>query len=148
MVPTFHSRLCHYSRTLLKLLRKQASWVWEDEQEYAYRQILELLFQQFLLHYSDPTKNYQIRTDASRKLQDGLTIHFWSRSLSESELKWHITEPECLAIVEASSDLIAISLVTQSLSLQITAHLRGYLLVAQHLKSSYIDGLCSCPRIS
>ena len=66
---------------LLKMLRKQASWVWEAEQEYAYRQILELLSCQFLLHYPDPTKNYQIRTDASSKkglgavlLQDGVEV--------------------------------------------------------------------------
>ena len=75
---------------LLKMLRKQASWVWENEQEYAYRQIVELLSQQFLLFYPDPTKNYQIRTDASSKkalgailLQDGLPIHYWSKTLSE-----------------------------------------------------------------
>ena len=34
-------------------------------------------------------------------LQEGLPVYFWSRTLSDSEKNWHITELECLAIIES-----------------------------------------------
>eukprot|EP00834_Sanchytrium_tribonematis_P006658 NODE_511_length_6663_cov_0.324345.p3 type:complete len:494 gc:universal NODE_511_length_6663_cov_0.324345:2390-3871(+) len=93
---------------MLKMLRKGQHFEWTLTHEQSYRQLLAILAKRMVLHYPDPNKPYQIRTDAASKsglgailLQDGLPIHFWSRTLSERELNWHVTELECLAIVEA-----------------------------------------------
>eukprot|EP00834_Sanchytrium_tribonematis_P006832 NODE_544_length_6231_cov_0.089693.p2 type:complete len:653 gc:universal NODE_544_length_6231_cov_0.089693:3347-1389(-) len=61
-----------------------------------------------MLHYPDPTKDFQIRCDASSMrglgavlLQDGRPLYYWSRSLHANEANWHITELECISIVSA-----------------------------------------------
>eukprot|EP00834_Sanchytrium_tribonematis_P006246 NODE_441_length_7368_cov_0.136195.p1 type:complete len:1497 gc:universal NODE_441_length_7368_cov_0.136195:108-4598(+) len=96
------------AKCLLDLLAKKSPWIWDEEHQEAYDKVLNILAKKVVLHYPDPRKPYQIRTDASSKkglgavlLQEGLPIFFWSRKLSERELKWHITELECLAIVES-----------------------------------------------
>lgn len=94
---------------LTKLLKKDAVWQWDPQQEQAFNTIKEALIQNAVLKIFDPKLPIILYTDASR---DGIgcimvqvtkngeqPIHFYSRQTSNDEKKYHSFELELLAVV-------------------------------------------------
>ena len=94
---------------LTRLLRKNATFIWEEEQEVAHRTLIESLINAPILAHFDPTKQIELRVDASNL---GLGAHLVqidgkrrqllacaSRTLQKHEKNYSTTEKECLAIV-------------------------------------------------
>lgn len=95
---------------LTRLLRKNVTFEWGVEQQHAHHVLLDRLLSAPILAHYDPTAEIELRTDAS---DEGLGIHLvqikngerqllacHSRTLSPAELNYHVTEKECLAVVE------------------------------------------------
>lgn len=99
------------STALTKLLRKTSKWEWNEEQENAFNVLKQRLSTAPILACPDFTKRFVVQTDASgeglgaslTQCQDGkeVVIAFASRSLSDNEKKFTVTEQECLALVWA-----------------------------------------------
>ena len=94
---------------LTKLLRKNATFVWREEQQVAHRTLIEALINAPILAHYDPAQKTELRVDASNL---GLGAHLVqidgerkqllacaSRTLLKHERNYSTTEKECLAIV-------------------------------------------------
>ncbi|GMF23303.1 unnamed protein product [Phytophthora fragariaefolia] len=96
---------------ITKLLRKEAEWIWGDEQEAAFVHVKNVLTTKPLLLYPDFRRHFRVVTDASTVglgaclMQDQgkgwQPITYASKVNSEAESKYSITELECLAVVWA-----------------------------------------------
>lgn len=104
-VPTFAT----IAAPLHKLLKKKQRWKWGPEQEAAFQEIKRRLTEAPVLTCPDFTKPFVLQTDASdfglgaalTQDSEGIEriIAYASRSLSDTEKKYSVTEKECLAIV-------------------------------------------------
>ena len=94
---------------LTRLLRKNAVFVWGEEQQKAHKTLIDSLINAPVLAHYDPTKKTELRVDASNL---GLGAHLVqiddekkqllacaSRTLLKHEKNYSTTEKECLAIV-------------------------------------------------
>ena len=95
---------------LIRLFKKDAKFVWNQEQIEAYEYLREKLKEVPILAHFDPTKRVELRTDASTQ---GIGAHLvqyddenkphllacLSRTLSAAEKNYSVSELECLAIV-------------------------------------------------
>lgn len=99
------------TRPLTKLLRKNARWTWDSEQESAFVELKRRLCTTPILACPDFSRTFVLQVDASN---DGLgaaltqnqasreaVVAYASRLLSESERNFTTTEKECLALVWA-----------------------------------------------
>ena len=106
-VSKFIPRLSDHTDPLRQLLRKNADWQWNHEQEESFNRLKALLQSAPTLRYFNPAQNAWIQTDSSSKglgaclLQNGRPIAFASRSLSDAECNYAQIEKELLAIVFA-----------------------------------------------
>ena len=100
----------NYSTTtepLRALLKKDAEWQWNNEQQQAFDQLKADLSSETVMTYFDPNKETQIIVDASPvglgaiMLQEGKVICYASKSLTDVETRYSQTERENLAIVWA-----------------------------------------------
>lgn len=104
-VPGFGARLA----PLTRLLRKNAPWTWDEEQQRAFDWVKGVLTERPLLIYPDFARPFVLETDASVAglgaclLQDqgaGLQPVAYASSVnSDVVAKYSITELECLAVV-------------------------------------------------
>ncbi len=90
----------------MALNKKGVKFTWGIEQQEAFKSIKRKLAQQILLHYPDPSKPFEVYTDAS-KLQLGLVITqggapiaFFSKMLSTPQQSYPVIKLELLSIVE------------------------------------------------
>ena len=80
-----------------------------DEQKEAFTALKHAISEDTLLRYYDPNKAAVIECDASTRglgtmlTQEGKPICFVSRTLTETEEKYHPMELECLAVIFACS---------------------------------------------
>lgn len=96
---------------LTKLLRKETEFKWTNECETAFNTLKEKLVTAPILKYPDFTKEFILAVDASdysigyvlSQMHEGKEhpICFGGRGLRDVERKWHITDKEGLALVEA-----------------------------------------------
>ena len=109
----FVPRLADLREPLRQLLHKDSSWVWEEPQQQAFRQIKEALLSSEVLAHHAPNRPTIISADASsaglgalpNKVQDNgerRPICYASRSLSETEKRYAVIEKEVLAVTWAS----------------------------------------------
>ena len=94
---------------LTRLLRKNAKFIWGEEQINARKELIQKLTNAPILAHYDPTKQTELRVDASNLglgahlvQTDGETRQLLacaSRTLSKYEKNYSTTEKECLAIV-------------------------------------------------
>lgn len=98
------------ARPLTKLLKKDVTWAWGDEQEAAFVKLKTALTSRPVLSLYDPKLETQIHTDASKhgvgaillqKQIDGLfkPIAFYSRQTSPEESHFSSYELEALAVI-------------------------------------------------
>ena len=85
--------------------RKDAEWVWSQEQEDALSEAKKMVTEALMLNYYDPSCGLEIQCDASQKglgaalLQSQKPIAYASHALTEREMRYAQIEKEMLAIV-------------------------------------------------
>ena len=103
------SRIC---APLYELMKNDAPWVWTDRQEQAFITLREKISSPPILAMPNVNKKFKIYTDASGTTlawilaqdgDDGMehTIAVGSKALRGAQLKYAISELECMAMVEA-----------------------------------------------
>ena len=95
---------------LNKLLRKNVSFTWKEEQQSRFDKLKNSIIQAPILAFLDYNKQFIIRTDASKdglggvllqiSDEDGLEhpVHFVSRTLEKAERNYSITDLEGTAV--------------------------------------------------
>ena len=104
-----------YSKTtacLAKLLRKTNEFIWTDKHEHAFTTTINSLINAPILSHANPNITYLLHTDAScnavgsvlSQMLNGTEqpIAFYSRLLTDPELKLHINDAELLAIADSA----------------------------------------------
>ena len=96
---------------LTKLLKKNNLYAWNEECQKAFEQLKAKLISPPILRYPDFNSKFILKTDASLialgaalcQEEDGkrCVIAYWSKTLSDAEKKYTITQLECLALVNA-----------------------------------------------
>ena len=97
------------AKPLTSLLKKDAKFVWNNEQQLAFETLKNKLLSAPILSYPDFTKPFILTCDASNyaisailsqgEIGKDRPIAFGSRTLNKAELNYSTTEKECLAIV-------------------------------------------------
>ena len=100
-------RRAHHMAPLTKLLsQKKGAIKWNKEADEAFKKIKEICAEDALLFYPNFAQPFEIHTDASEYQmggvisQNGNTIAYWSRKLSETQKRYPTIEQELLAITE------------------------------------------------
>ena len=102
-MPTL-SKMCE---PLRKLTEKDVEFMWESQQDNAFKVIKNSISSAPILKYYDVTEPVTVQCDASKSglgatlLQNGQPITFASRSLTHAEQNYAQIEKECLAILFA-----------------------------------------------
>ncbi|KAF7487631.1 Transposon Tf2-9 polyprotein [Sarcoptes scabiei] len=96
---------------LIDLTKKNAKFVWGDQQEEAFNKIKSIISQKPILKIFDPAKEILIYTDASqigvaavlKQEHNGVEhpVSFFSRKLMDYQKNYSVTELECLALISA-----------------------------------------------
>ena len=102
---------------LTALTRKGTAWVWGDKERNAFEKIKSVLTSRPILGYPDFTREFIVHTDASgygigavlsqmqrpphSNIDREVVISYTSRHLNDREIKWSVTEKECVAIIHA-----------------------------------------------
>ncbi|GJP82930.1 hypothetical protein CLOP_g13152 [Closterium sp. NIES-67] len=92
---------------LTALTRKRSAWQWTDQCQKAFDEVKTMLTNAPVLALPDPSKPYEVVTDASTVgigavlLQEGRPVAFESRKLSPAEQRYTTSEQELLAVVHA-----------------------------------------------
>ncbi len=102
----FAPRLAEVTAPLRDLLKKNNEFLWDSQQDVAFRAMKELMTQQPgpVLAYYDASKDSVVQVDASKSglgatlLQEGRPVVYASKSLSMSEQNWAQIEKEMYAI--------------------------------------------------
>lgn len=96
---------------LNKLLKKDVSWCWDDEQEESFKTLKAQLVNRPILAIYDPAAETELHTDASKLGVGGILMQrssgcdtfkpvaFYSRQTSPEERNFHAYELETLAVV-------------------------------------------------
>jgi hypothetical protein len=110
----FIYRYAEIASPMYKLVRKNVEWSWDEECDKAFKTLKRALTTAPILRNPDFKHPFHVITDASGYGLSGVlaqripnangevfeyVIAYISRTLSEYEVKWHIRELECLAII-------------------------------------------------
>ena len=101
----FAPHLSDVSEPLRRLNTKDVVWMWQEQQEKAFKEVKQIVTVQPVLKYYSLSEEVTLQCDASEKglgatiLQQGQPIAFASRALSKTEQAYAQIEKECLAIV-------------------------------------------------
>ena len=103
----FVPNLSEMAEALRDVSKEGADYQFSEKEQEAWEKIVSTLSEDTLLRYYDPCKPAVIECDASTKglgamlMQEGRPVCFASRTLSETEEKYHPLELECLAVIFA-----------------------------------------------
>ncbi|SAL97626.1 hypothetical protein [Absidia glauca] len=103
----FMENLSTKAKPLYALLKADKTFEWTPQAQAAFEELKTRLIKLPTLAYPDPQQPYDLHTDASNigigavLVQHGRPISYASRTLQASEINYHTTEKECLAIVWA-----------------------------------------------
>ncbi|XP_037295944.1 uncharacterized protein LOC115444529 isoform X1 [Manduca sexta] len=100
------------ARSLTKLTKKNASWMWEREQKDAFSELKSLLVNKPVLALYNIAHETEIHTDASKMGIAGILlqkqtdkefkpVYYFSRVTTKEEMNYHSYELETLAVVES-----------------------------------------------
>lgn len=101
----FSEDLSTRSEPLRALLKKDAVFTWEANEQKAFEDIKSLISNTPLLSYFNPSEPVEIQVDASLSglgaclMQHGQPIHYASRALTDTERRYSQIEKEMLSIV-------------------------------------------------
>ena len=93
--------------SIRNLVKANVPWTWSQIHEEAFGKIKKLVNEAPILRYYDPNKSLVIQCDASEKgigaalLQEGQSLAYISRALTDTETRYAQIEKELLAIVYA-----------------------------------------------
>ena len=104
--------MCIRDRSINKLLKKDAQFIWTDEQQRAFESIVQSIMENQKLHWLDYEKKIYFRCDASKigcgalLFQHGesgneLPIAYISHTFTPAEQNWSTLEQELFAAVWA-----------------------------------------------
>jgi hypothetical protein len=85
---------------------KKASWHWDEIHQQAFDLVKTTLARDVMLAYPDYSEVFEIYADASKTqigsviTQNNRPLAFFSRKLSDAQMRYNVTEKELLAIVE------------------------------------------------
>ncbi len=100
----FLPKLSEICEPLRRLIKKDAEWCWESQQEEAFLECKKLATTAPVLRFYDNSKPLTLQVDASEKamgatlLQEGQPVYFAARALTPTEQRYACIERECLAI--------------------------------------------------
>ncbi|CAK9796607.1 Retrovirus-related Pol polyprotein from transposon 297 [Anthophora quadrimaculata] len=107
----FIPKFSHIAKPLTALLKQDAKFHWNKEQEKAFTTLRDMLCTEPILQYPDFSKQFIVTTDASGyaigavlsqgKVGRDLPIAYASRLLNSAEQNYSTIEKECLAIMYA-----------------------------------------------
>jgi len=96
---------------LTRLLKKGNIYRWTEDCQEAFKTLKKILISAPILKYPDFEQPFILKTDASTKALGAVLcqeiegknhiIAYWSKTLSETQRKYTITELECLAVIDA-----------------------------------------------
>jgi len=96
---------------LSKLVKKSQEFLWEEEQETAFRNLKEAITSQPVLTLYDPARRHEVHTDASSKTIAGVLLQeedeglrpvfYYSRLCSDAASRYSSYALEVLAITES-----------------------------------------------
>lgn len=107
----FIRNFAHIANPLTKLLKKDATWLWEEEQERAFEVLKSMLTDRPILAIYDYNAEHELHTDASKLGIGGILMQrsttgkevrpvaFYSRQTTPEEKHFHAYELETLAVV-------------------------------------------------
>ena len=100
----------HLLHPLTALTLPKVKFKWTDVEHKAFDEINRIVSHDTLLAYPDFNKRFDIHTDASDHqlgaviIQNGKTIAFYSRKLTETQNRYTVTERELLSIVKTKEE--------------------------------------------
>lgn len=108
----FINNFATLAKPLTRLLKKDETFIWTDEQENAFKILKSKLITKPILQYPDFNRTFVLTTDASNygiggvlsqinEQNHDLPIAYYSRTLNKAEQNYSTTEKELLAIVNA-----------------------------------------------
>ena len=99
------------AQPLFDLTKRNAKFVWGDEQQNSFMEIKRLLVSQPVLKFPDSDFPFIIQVDASNygigsvlmqnHGQDEQPVAFMSQKLNKQQRNWNVTEKECFAVVSS-----------------------------------------------
>ena len=107
----FIKGITNYLKPLYKLLEKETSFTWGENERKVFNEIKDLFSENLELTIPEMNSTFTLETDASQfglgacLLQENKPIAFISRSLSKAEQSYGITEREVLAAIWAMEKL-------------------------------------------
>ncbi|KAG0771462.1 hypothetical protein G6F57_019163 [Rhizopus arrhizus] len=100
----FIKNLAPEAAPLYRLLRKDVQYEWSEEANKSFETLKKIIMSLPTLAYPDPSKTYDVHTDASMHglgaviVQDGRPVAFASRTLTPAEKNYSTTEQEALCV--------------------------------------------------
>lgn len=107
----FIPNIAQLAAPLTKLLKKDSSFQWKEEQEEAFKELKKAFMEHCVLAYPNFSEEFESYTDASKEAigaflrQGGKMVAAISRKLTKPELDYSVTEKEALAIVWALREM-------------------------------------------
>lgn len=105
-----YSRITEPITRMLNNEHKALPFDWTEEAEEAFQALKDAFCSATVIRHWDPRLETQVETDASQRAISGILsqkhgsdwrpVAYWSRKLSDTELRWHTGQQELLAIVE------------------------------------------------
>ena len=103
----FFENMAKLAGPLYRLLRKDADWVWDNQNQEAFDKLKQRLMELPMLAFPDPNLPYDLHVDSSSYSMEAILcqhhrpVAYASKTLSPAEQNYSVTEKECLAVVWA-----------------------------------------------
>lgn len=130
------------AKPLTTLLKKEQPFIWTHREQKSFDDLKKALTEDVLLSFPDFDKLFYVTTDASGSGIGGMLsqgdlphdkpIHFFSKTLSETQRNYSVIERELLAIIEAVK------------AFRVYLYGRYFVLITDHLPLCYLFNLKDC----
>ena len=103
----FIPNMAEKTAQLRQLLKKNTEWTWSQDHKKEFENLTNILAEDALLRYFNPTKEIMLQVDSSKDgmgvclMQDKQPVAYKSRALTETEKRYSQIEKELLSVVYA-----------------------------------------------